>query len=82
MRQQRNLGREAEAAYLFRRHSGDADDLFRRGILVDVGIGDEQDSVGKQHPIHGGENARFRALADDVEHVSQVGVVAADCANE
>ena len=81
MRQQRYL-RWHEAGDFLGGEQGDFGDLLGAGIGVEVGIAEEQRSVGSDQHVHRRRGFHARAQADDVEYILDVVGVAADQAAE
>ena len=52
--QQRHLGHDAEALDFLRGHDGELGNAFGAGVVVDVGVDDEDLLLGQQQSVHGG----------------------------
>ena len=83
MRQQCGFGSNAKPHHFFGGHGGDLGDLLGRGVVVDVGVHDEQLPVGQHQAVHGCVGGDTRAFADHLVDVIQVvGRVAPGAANQ
>ncbi len=79
VRQEGHLRRHAEALHLLGRHQGDLGQLLGAGLLVDVGVGDEQRGARAASARSSRRKAWRRALRPMMLcDVLEVGVVAAD----
>ena len=79
VRQERDLGRQAEAAHLVGGHQRDVGQLLGARVLVDVGVGDEQRALRRASARSASAKPGAPARqADDVAHVLEVAVEAAD----
>ena len=72
MREEGHLGRQAKAADLFGRHGGNARQQFCVGVLVHIGVGNEQGAVLQHQGIEGGKARRAARQANDVVHMLEV----------
>ena len=82
MRQQCNLGHHAEPAHFLGGHRRDLDQLLRGRIVVHVGVGDEQRTLGQHQGIHAAERLRTLLQPDHALDVAQVVLVDAHGAAE
>ena len=78
MRQQRHPRLNTEATHAFRRHQGDLRQLFRRRIVIDIGIGDKGVAARQQQRIHRPGGADAVAIAKQRLHHAVVIVVLAN----
>ncbi len=82
MRQQRRLGRDAEAAYFLRREHRHLGHLLRRGIEIDVGVADEHRALGQQEHVHRVVVLHPRPQADHLVDIVQMQGMCAEGAAE
>ena len=77
VRHEGHLGRDAEVVHFLGRHDGDLGQRLGIGVIVDVGVGDEQGAVAHGNGVDGGQRGAG-ACADHVADVAQVHVEAAE----
>jgi hypothetical protein len=78
MRQQRDLGDDAEALDLFGGEQGDLRDLVGRRVRVDVGVGDEHRAGRQHHRVHGSVIPYAAAQTKHLVDVAQMLLVRAE----